>query len=94
MLILQTIQVVLELPLSLAPIAPAHLINWDLVSDLLSSSYSHIFRSAAECKKRFEIVILKREENCLGEVQNKKLQNVLVKTKGANKAVLNKVILN
>lgn len=72
--ILHTLQVILELPLNLQVIAPAHSPNWDLVSDLVSSSYSHYYRSPSECKKRFEAVILKREEMCLSEMQSKKLQ--------------------
>lgn len=88
----------LDLPLNLQVIAPAHQINWDLVSDLVSSSYSKIYRSANECKKRFENIILKREEICLGEFQNKKQQQqqqqtvtANLKTKGATKTAANKV---
>jgi hypothetical protein len=65
---------VLELPLNLQTIAPAHQANWDLVSDFVSSGYTKHFRNAFECKKRFENVILKREELCLSEIQNKKQQ--------------------
>ena len=73
-------------------IAPAHQINWDLVSDMVSSGYSRIYRSASECKKRFENIILKREEICLGELQNKKQQTTPnVKTKGVAKPILAKV---
>jgi hypothetical protein len=80
----------LELPLSLQSTAPAHQINWDLVSDMTSSGYSKIYRTANECKKRFENIILKREEVCLGELQNKKQQQNQ-KVKGPNKATTNKV---
>jgi hypothetical protein len=80
----------LELPLSLQSTAPAHQINWDLVSDMTSSGYSKIYRTANECKKRFENIILKREEVCLGELQNKKQQQNQ-KAKGPNKVPTNKV---
>jgi E1A-binding protein p400 len=70
--ILHTLQVVLELPLSLQVIAPGHQPNWDMISDFVSSNYSNSFRSAFDCKKRFENVILKREEMCLTELQTKK----------------------
>lgn len=69
-------QIVLELPLNLQTIAPAHQTNWDLVSDIVSSGYSKHFRSAFECRKRFENIILKREELCLSEMQNKKQQQL------------------
>ena len=73
-IILYTLQVILELPLSLQVIAPGHNTNWDLISDLVSSGFSHYYRSPSDCKKRFEAVILKREEMCLSEIQNKKQQ--------------------
>lgn len=72
--ILHTLQVILELPLNLQQIAPAHQPNWDLISDLVSSNSSKQYRSPLDCKKRFENVILKREELCLSEIQNKKQQ--------------------
>lgn len=67
----------IELPLNLQVIAPAHQPNWDLVSELVSSNYSRIQRLPLECKKRFESVILKREELCLTEIHNKKQQQIL-----------------
>lgn len=78
----QTLQVVIELPLNLQVIAPAHQANWDLVSELVSSNYSRFYRSPVECKKRFENVILKREEQCLTEIQNKKQQQLLQQQQG------------
>ena len=74
----KTLQVILELPLNLQTIAPAHQINWDLISDFVSSSYTKHFRNPLECKKRFENFILKREEMCLSEIQNKKHQQQLL----------------
>ncbi len=44
------------------------------MSDLVSNNYSRYYRSPNECRKRFENVILKREEMCLVEIQNKKQQ--------------------
>ena len=67
------------------------------MSDLVSTGYSKIYRSANECKKRFENIILKREETCLGEFQNKKQHTTStnIKTKGTlTKAPLNKVNFN
>jgi hypothetical protein len=60
--------------LNLQIIAPAHLPNWDLVSDLVSNGFTRHYRTPSECKKRFESVILKREELCLTEIQSKKQQ--------------------
>lgn len=81
----------LELPLNLQAIAPSHQVNWDLVSDLVSSGFSKQYRSPQECKKRFENVILKREELCLTEIQNKKqlpAEQSGIKTKTPNKPVV------
>jgi hypothetical protein len=84
----------LELPLSLQSTAPAHQINWDLVSDLVSSGYSKIYRTPNECKKRFDNVIVKREEICLGEIQNKKnQQNQKTKAQQQQKAPPAKVCI-
>lgn len=69
---------ILELPLNLQTIAPAHQTNWDFISDLVSSGYTKHFRNALECKKRFENFIMKREEMCLSEIQNKKHQQQLM----------------
>ncbi len=66
----------MELPLNLQVIAPAHQPNWDLISDFVSSNLMRSFKSSMECKKRFESVILKREEMCLTEIQNKKQQQL------------------
>jgi E1A-binding protein p400 len=64
----------MELPLSLQVIAPGHQPNWDLISDLVSNSYTGYYRSPADCRKRFENTIMKREESCLNEIHSKKQQ--------------------
>lgn len=61
---LQAIKSVLELPLSLAVVSPAHTPNWDLVSDLVN----HIgrgYRSPKQCRLRFENAVQPREEGKL-----------------------------
>uniref|UniRef100_A0A4W3J6M6 E1A binding protein p400 n=1 Tax=Callorhinchus milii TaxID=7868 RepID=A0A4W3J6M6_CALMI len=59
--LLQAVKQLLELPLSLAIISPAHTPNWDLVSDVVNSC-SHIYRSPKQCRNRYENVIIPREE--------------------------------
>lgn len=51
----------LELPLNLAVVSPAHTPNWDLVSDVVNSC-SRIYRSPKQCRNRYENVIIPREE--------------------------------
>jgi E1A-binding protein p400 len=79
----KALQVIMELPLSLQVIAPGHQPNWDLISDLVSTSYTGYFRSSADCRKRFENVIMKREELCLNELHNKKQQQQQAKDAAA-----------
>lgn len=56
----------LELPLNLTIVSPAHTPNWDLVSDVVNSC-SRIYRSPKQCRNRYENVIIPREE---GKVTN------------------------
>lgn len=51
----------LELPLNLAIVSPAHTPNWDLVSDVVNSC-SRIYRSSKQCRSRYENVLIPREE--------------------------------
>lgn len=51
----------LELPLNLAVVSPAHTPNWDLVSDVVNSC-SRVYRSPKQCRNRYENVIIPREE--------------------------------
>lgn len=51
----------LELPLNLTIVSPAHTPNWDLVSDVVNSC-SRIYRSPKQCRNRYENVIIPREE--------------------------------
>jgi len=50
------VEQVLEMPLSLIAQMPAHTPNWDLVADLVNT-VSCVYRSAKECKLRFETVV-------------------------------------
>jgi len=58
----------LELPLNLTIVSPAHTPNWDLVSDVVNSC-SRIYRSPKQCRNRYENVIIPREE---GKVRAKR----------------------
>ncbi|KAH3876872.1 hypothetical protein DPMN_000723 [Dreissena polymorpha] len=40
---------------------PAHTPNWDLVADVVNSC-SRVYRSAKQCRHRYESVIIPREE--------------------------------
>lgn len=51
----------LELPLNLTIVSPAHTPNWDLVSDVVNSC-SRIYRSSKQCRNRYENVLIPREE--------------------------------
>lgn len=51
-LILQAIQNLLELPLNLVILTPAHTPNWDLVADMVNS-YSRVYRSPKQCRNRY-----------------------------------------
>jgi E1A-binding protein p400 len=50
-----------ELPLSLQANSPAHIANWDLVADVVNAC-SRTYRSAKQCRNRYEAVIVPREE--------------------------------
>nr|CAB3266557.1 helicase SRCAP [Phallusia mammillata] len=59
--LLQSVQHVLDMPLSLITMMPAHTPNWHLVADMVNAVGS-VFRSPKQCKLRFESVIVQREE--------------------------------
>uniref|UniRef100_A0A8C5YXA0 E1A-binding protein p400 n=1 Tax=Marmota marmota marmota TaxID=9994 RepID=A0A8C5YXA0_MARMA len=59
--LLQAVKQLLELPLNLTIVSPAHTPNWDLVSDVVNSC-SRIYRSSKQCRSRYENVIIPREE--------------------------------
>ncbi|VFV36448.1 low quality protein: e1a-binding [Lynx pardinus] len=59
--LLQAVKQLLELPLNLAIVSPAHTPNWDLVSDVVNSC-SRIYRSSKQCRSRYENVLIPREE--------------------------------
>ncbi len=50
-ILLQAVQNLLELPLNLVILTPAHTPNWDLVSDMVNS-YSRSYRSPKQCRNR------------------------------------------
>uniref|UniRef100_A0A673ZAL2 E1A binding protein p400 n=1 Tax=Salmo trutta TaxID=8032 RepID=A0A673ZAL2_SALTR len=62
--LLQALKQLLELPLNLTIMSPAHTPNWDLVSDVVNSC-SRIYRSPKQCRNRYENVIIPREEGKL-----------------------------
>ncbi|XP_075689090.1 E1A-binding protein p400-like isoform X2 [Rhinoderma darwinii] len=62
--LLQAVKQLLELPLNLSVVSPAHTPNWDLVSDVVNSC-SRIYRSSKQCRSRYENVIIPREEGKL-----------------------------
>lgn len=57
-------QTLLQLPLNLIVTSPAHIPNWDLVSDIVNTT-SRIYRSSKQCRLRYETVIIPREEGKL-----------------------------
>uniref|UniRef100_A0A8C6XZK4 E1A binding protein p400 n=1 Tax=Naja naja TaxID=35670 RepID=A0A8C6XZK4_NAJNA len=59
--LLQAVKQLLELPLNLAIMSPAHTPNWDLVSDVVNSC-SRVYRSPKQCRNRYENVVIPREE--------------------------------
>ncbi|XP_019524477.1 PREDICTED: E1A-binding protein p400 isoform X3 [Hipposideros armiger] len=59
--LLQAVKQLLELPLNLTIVSPAHTPNWDLVSDVVNSC-SRIYRSSKQCRSRYETVLIPREE--------------------------------
>uniref|UniRef100_A0A8C5EC60 E1A binding protein p400 n=1 Tax=Gouania willdenowi TaxID=441366 RepID=A0A8C5EC60_GOUWI len=59
--LLQAVKQLLDLPLNLTIVSPAHTPNWDLVSDVVNSC-SRIYRSPKQCRNRYENVIIPREE--------------------------------
>ena len=52
------------MPLTLVVVSPAHTPNWDLVSDLVNH-VGRTYRSAKQCRLRFETVVQPREEGKL-----------------------------
>ncbi|XP_041423122.1 E1A-binding protein p400 isoform X2 [Xenopus laevis] len=79
--LLQAVKQLLELPLNLSVMSPAHTPNWDLVSDVVNSC-SRIYRSSKQCRSRYENVIIPREEGkLLYDVSPKKKSENLFKTK-------------
>lgn len=61
----QAVKQLLELPLNLAIVSPAHTPNWDLVCDVVNSC-SRVYRSPKQCRSRYENVVIPREEGKVG----------------------------
>ncbi|XP_063051438.1 E1A-binding protein p400 isoform X2 [Engraulis encrasicolus] len=81
--LLQAVKQLLELPLNLTIVSPAHTPNWDLVSDVVNSC-SRIYRSPKQCRSRYENVIIPREEGKLMyEANPKKKTKSIYKTKNS-----------
>ncbi|XP_053327504.1 E1A-binding protein p400 [Spea bombifrons] len=81
--LLQAVKHLLELPLNLTVVSPAHTANWDLVSDVVNSC-SRIYRSSKQCRSRYESVIIPREEGKLMfEANPKKKTKSIYKTKNS-----------
>ncbi|XP_063310444.1 E1A-binding protein p400-like isoform X1 [Pelobates fuscus] len=79
--LLQAVKQLLELPLNLTVVSPAHTPNWDLVSDVVNSC-SRIYRSSKQCRSRYENVIIPREEGkLLSDVSPKKKTENIFKNK-------------
>uniref|UniRef100_A0A9J8BWM4 E1A binding protein p400 n=1 Tax=Cyprinus carpio carpio TaxID=630221 RepID=A0A9J8BWM4_CYPCA len=76
--LLQAVKQLLELPLNLTIVSPAHTPNWDLVSDVVNSC-SRIYRSPKQCRNRYENVIILREEG--KKNKTKSIYKVLNKSK-------------
>ncbi|XP_039253757.2 helicase domino-like [Styela clava] len=82
--LLQAVEQVLEMPLSLAVLMPAHTPNWDLVADVVNSIAS-VYRSPKMCKQRFENVIAPREEGISAAEVSMKKKIKGIKTPGKPK---------
>ncbi|XP_029115215.1 E1A-binding protein p400 isoform X3 [Scleropages formosus] len=81
--LLQAVKHLLELPLNLTIVSPAHTPNWDLVSDVVNSC-SRIYRSPKQCRNRYENVIIPREEGKLVyEANPKKKTKSIYKSKNS-----------
>ncbi|XP_072289595.1 E1A-binding protein p400 isoform X2 [Eucyclogobius newberryi] len=81
--LLQAVKQLLELPLNLTMVSPAHTPNWDLVSDVVNSC-SRIYRSPKQCRNRYENVIIPREEGKLMyEANPKKKTKSIYKSKNS-----------
>uniref|UniRef100_A0A8C3SZM3 E1A-binding protein p400 n=1 Tax=Chelydra serpentina TaxID=8475 RepID=A0A8C3SZM3_CHESE len=89
--LLQAVKQLLELPLNLAVISPAHTPNWDLVSDVVNSC-SRVYRSPKQCRNRYENVIIPREEGKLMyEANPKKKTKSIYKTKNSRPLRTNQI---
>ncbi len=59
--LLHAVRELLELPLNLTGVSPAHTPNWDMVSDMVNA-VSRIYRGPKQCRNRYECIIVPREE--------------------------------
>ncbi|XP_052714544.1 helicase domino-like isoform X5 [Crassostrea angulata] len=85
--LLQAVQSLFDVPLNLMVVSPAHHPNWDLVADVVNTC-SRVYRSAKQCKNRYENVIIPREEGRILYDINPRKQSK--KTKGIYKTKNNR----
>ncbi|XP_048751446.2 helicase domino-like isoform X4 [Ostrea edulis] len=85
--LLQAVQSLFDVPLNLLVVSPAHHPNWDLVADVVNTC-SRVYRSAKQCKNRYENVIIPREEGRILYDINPRKQSK--KTKGIYKTKNNR----
>uniref|UniRef100_A0A336MIX0 CSON001825 protein n=1 Tax=Culicoides sonorensis TaxID=179676 RepID=A0A336MIX0_CULSO len=74
MSILNVIQNLQGLPLSLMLISPGHTPNWDLVADIVNQT-SRTYRSPKQCRYRYEAIIVPREEGKAMDSPKKQKKN-------------------
>lgn len=72
--ILNVIQQLQGLPLNLMLLSPGHTPNWDLVADIVNQT-SRIYRTAKQCRYRYEAIVVPREEGKLIESPKKQKKN-------------------
>lgn len=71
MVLLNIIQNMQGLPLNLMLLSPGHTPNWDLVADVVNQT-SRVYRTPKQCRNRYEMIIVPREEGKL--IENPKKQ--------------------
>uniref|UniRef100_A0A8C9A3K9 E1A binding protein p400 n=1 Tax=Prolemur simus TaxID=1328070 RepID=A0A8C9A3K9_PROSS len=85
--LLQAVKQLLELPLNLAVVSPAHTPNWDLVSDVVNAR-SRTYRSPRQCRSRYESVIIPREEGKTKSSRPLRTHQIYAQDEGATQTQL------
>lgn len=94
MALLQALQVYQGLTLNLVISSPGHTPNWDLVADIVNN-VSRIYRSPKQCLKRYEAVIVPREEGKLlydTTPKKQKKQKSVYKTPQVSEVTYSKIV--